>query len=202
MPRAAHLGFLLLLALLPAGCRTPRAIAPNPFEIDRAEYARIFDASQEVLRQEGFTLDRRDYRFGRIDTQPLGSPTLFEPWRPTNSTAYQTYASTINYQRRFVIITLEPIPAAPPATAPAATAPAEPTAYNLRLEVQLQQLEIPARQLTGSAQGQRVQSRLRDVPVELRDRAIVGSYWRSLGRDLYLEQRLLAAIIHRSMQLK
>jgi hypothetical protein len=69
---------------------------------------------------------------------------------------------------------------------------------------------VPSRQLTGSTRGERLQHALHQVPLELRERGITGSqveayrepgaYWEPIGRDTYLEQELLAAIVRRSVR--
>src|SRR5688572_16983036 len=84
-PRPVTVGLLLALGL--AGCSHPvRPLtgfrpAPNPVEVDAAEYDRVFEASVDVLRDAGFRVNRRDYRFGDVVTYPDTSPTVFEPWK-------------------------------------------------------------------------------------------------------------------------
>ena len=213
---------LCLWAAVLSGCASLRThTAPNPFEIAREEYPRMFRATEEVLREEGFALSRHDYRFGRIDTEPLPAPTMFEPWRPTSTTLGQGISATINYQQRIAIVTLVPVPIPPEAkhpeppaaeaNAPSTTQPAppatlgvtdQPTSYMMKVEVQLQQLEVPDRQLTGSTRGQTLQGELNEAPFDLRERGIPNNSWRPIGRDPVLEQRLLAAIVRRSLQVE
>jgi hypothetical protein len=200
---------LLLLALLLPACHAPVAVAPNPLEIDVSEYASMYRATQLVLREEGFALDRRSYRLGVVDTEPLGAPTIFEPWHATNTTLYQTAESTLNYQRRVVTVSMEPAAPAEPllpesVTVGAASPATQPTpdTYLLRVEVQVQQMEVPTRQLSGTTRGLSVQRHLAAVPAEWRDRGITDSYWQPLGRDYYLEQRLLAEIVRRSIKVR
>ena len=225
---------VFLLAALP-GCSPALHYRPNPTEIDAREYDLMFTAAQDVLRDYGFEVDRRDYRFGAVTGRPLVAPTVLEPWRITNTTAHQTLAATTNPQRRLVTVSLErpesaletsTVDAPESATAPAeadaragdpessaarqpepsastlpspATRPTE-TGYLLRVEVMVEQLEEPGRRLSGSTSGARIYDTLSQVPEELRERGITGAYWQPLGRDPYLEQRLLAAIIRRSFK--
>lgn len=201
---------LLLVSLILAACHTVPPVASNPLDIDASEYDGMYEAARLVLREEGFALDRRSYRLGVVDTEPLGSPTVFEPWLPTNTTLYQTAESTINYQRRVATVTIEPVQPEEPLlpesrTVGAATQPATqptPETYRLRVEVQVQQLQVPTRQLSGTTRGLAVQRRLAAVPTELRERGITDTYWEPLGRDYYLEQRLLSAIVRRSLRVK
>jgi len=213
---------LALLLAAAAGCKSEAkragAEVPNPFEIDRAEYPRMFQAAQDVLHHEGFTLERRDYRFGQVDTTPLVAPTGFEPWRTSNTTGYQRVAATVNHQRRVAVVSI--VPAGDPRAAMDAKTQAtdgdaalesattqtviveegEPQTYLLRVEVQLQELQVPNRNLSGTTRGPRVQGHLRSVPAELAERGIQGPYWLPIGRDPFLEQRLLASIVRKSMK--
>ncbi len=201
---------LLLILLLLTACKSVRPVASNPLEIDNSEYQSIFEATQLVLREQGFALDRRSYRLGVVDTLPLGSPTTFEPWKPLNTTLYQTAEATVNYQRRVVTVTIEPVQPEEPilpesVTVGAATQPTTqpaPETYLLRVEVQVQQLQIPTRQLSGTTRGLSVQRKLAAVPTEMSERGITDSYWEPLGRDYYLEQRLLSDIVRRSLRVK
>ena len=52
----------------------------RPALIESAEYDRTFRAALDVLRDMGFEPARQEYRFGRITTEPLPAPTIFEPW--------------------------------------------------------------------------------------------------------------------------
>lgn len=209
---------LTVTALL--GCRGPAALAPNPFEIDAREYDRVYDASVQVLRDYGFTVDRQDYRFGRVTTGPLGSPTLLEPWKRDNSTLGQAAASTVGDLQRKVTVFIDPVIAmdATPAraageevaedaeiaaSAGASASPAdggEAGAYLLRVEVLIERREVPTRRLTGTA-SRNVFSSLRDTPVEWQKRGIEANYWLPVSRDPQLEQRLLREIVSRSLSL-
>jgi hypothetical protein len=213
LPRLAA---MMLVASALLGCES-RRIAPNPLEVDRAEYDRLFQAAQAELWDRGFRVDRADYRFGKVESQPRTSPSIIEVWHPDNRTAYQAMESTVNHQRRIVTVTLEPqtpeTPIVPPTEEEMEAAATQPTRYDtylMRVEVMLEQKQVPSRQLTGSTRGERLQHTLHAVPLELRERGITGSnveslrrepgaYWEAVGRDYYLEQELLAAIVRRSL---
>jgi len=114
----ALLTFLGLTALsATAGCTASKPV-DNPLTIDAREYKRMYKASIEVLRDEGFRPDRQDYRFGRVTTQPRDAPSVFEPWNRTNATAWHTANSTINAQRRQVTVFLDPVEDSSSAAAP------------------------------------------------------------------------------------
>lgn len=210
--------FTILTAIVSAACSAPSRPIPNPSEVDASEYARLFRAADEVLRKHGFPIERRDYRFGVITTRGLPSPTILEPWHDTNSSADQALESTINGQRRLVIITIGPIAAAtqPDATQPATTQPVATTSpaksadnddepapgsgtYLLGVVVNVERSQFPDRRVTGSARGSRVTQRLAETPAELQERGISGPYWQPRGRDALMEQRLLAEILRRSV---
>lgn len=223
------LALFLLAALLPlGGCRAVKTPVANPFDIDRQEFDRVFTAAVLELRDRGFVIDRQDYRFGRITTRPLQSPTIIEPWRGENTTLYQAQTATLNSQRRLITIRLDPAgapnvdaAATAPATAPAASAPASTPAatspggavaatmpataparlggYQLGVEVYVEQLQITTRRLSGSTRGTAMINTLREVPTELAERGVKPVYWQAVGRDPYFEQRLLTAIIRRSV---
>jgi hypothetical protein len=211
-----RLAAMMLVASALLGCGS-RRLAPNPLEVDRAEYDRLFQAAQAELWDRGFRVDRADYRFGKVESQPRPSPSIIEVWHPDNKTAYQAMESTVNHQRRIVTVTLEPQSPETPIVPPtedemeaAATQPVRYDTYLMRVEVMLEQKQVPSRQLTGSTRGERLQHTLHQVPLELRERGITGSniesvrrepgaYWEPVGRDYYLEQDLLAAIVRRSL---
>jgi hypothetical protein len=235
--------FLLVLlvslpALLGVGCTREVIDVENPYILARSEYDSIFKATKQALHEQGFKLDRVDYRFGTITTQPLTSPTIMEPWHDMNTTFGQAVESTINNERRYVTVTLEgfykpgktgsnvvikpdsetpekPVASAPLAvasTAPtpenvaplaATTQPAEPGAmfdgYRLRVAVFIERLEVPDRRLGGSSSGKRQFDQLNSAPTELRERGITGPYWLPIGRDPYLENRLIASVVRLSV---
>ncbi len=195
----------LFLVLLATGCSQPFQPTPNPFEIDAREYRRMYNAAVLILREQGFRLNRQDYRFATVSTYPLACPTLFEPWRPTNTTAGQAFEATINQQRRIVTVRWESIPRVNPSSDnPTTSDPAPPErAYLMHVEVVVERRQEPTRHLNGSTQGHAVTSSLTGVPVEWFDRGITESdYWQPIGTDPYLEQRLTAAIVRKSLDLQ
>lgn len=233
MSRVAAVVVIVLGCLALGGCARNVVATPNPLDIDPAEYDRLYRAAQAVLRDHGFGLDRQDYRFGRITTQPLDAPTIAEPWRRTNTTARQALIATVNHYRRIATIAFvpvgepvaEPVAAAPTPVAEsnalvqitvddesaAAATPAEgeaveslpaAPAYLMHVEVYLEQLQAPTHRLSGSTDPPHVISALGATPTELRERGIQGAYWQPMGRDPYLEQRLMREIVRRSITIR
>lgn len=184
--RLAALAFALLaLGLTLTGCNRPRPEAQNPLTIDSLEYDRVYDAAIAALRDAGFRVDRQDYRFGRLTTFPQGSPTALEVWDPDNTTAAQAWQSTLVDLQRIARVFIDPLPGE------------EPPAYDLRVEVILEQRQTPIRRMTGSI-SRNVFSSLEAVPTDWRQRGIDANYWQPVGRDTALEDRLLHDILHRA----
>jgi len=189
----------LLLAASVGGCSHRTLVdMPNPVEIDRVEYTRMYNAAVQVLRDYGFKVDRNSHRFGTITTKYLASPSVFEPWTSTNSTVDLALESTFNQQQRRVIITLEPSEANSGSKFRRSTPNSLPEQYSLRVEVFVERRAHPNRYLTGATASHGLYGTLTAGPGELTHRGVNGSYWRPMGRDPLLEQRLLADIIRSS----
>jgi hypothetical protein len=197
---------LAMLSMTACASRTP--VISNPVEIDVTEYDRIFQASVDVLEDKGFRLDRQDYRFGVVTSHPRPSPSALEPWHRDNTSVGQAVESTLNYQRRRVSIRLIPASSTPanaesdsPAatTAPAATRVSD--SYMLETQVVIEQVEAPRRYLTGSSAEGRMLRNLSAAPQSLKDKQVSENYWRPVGRDTDLEQRIVADILRRSITL-
>ncbi len=172
------------------GCARHVKVVDQPVAIDAAHYRACFDAAIDVLRDNGFVVDRRDYRYGVITTRPLGSPTVLEPWHAQNTTAEQAWESTFNDIRRRVAVRLVKHASAPD------TNDTLVSSYNLEVEVVLEHKQVPTRRLTGSAK-RNVFSSLSAPPRELADKGVTGTYWEPIGRDQELESRLLTQILDR-----
>ena len=199
----AYVIIAIFLAVMSASCSRPYTQTPNPFEIDAREYRRIYNAAVLVLREHGFRLGRQDYRFGRVTTLPLPAPTVFEPWLVTNTTAKQNLVSTLNQQRRIVTIYWEPtaLQDRSPTRSVENAARAD-IAYQMRIEVHLEQKQTPVRRLNGSTSGHAIMTSLKSPPLEWVEQGIdEPSYWQPIGRDPHLEQRLTAAIVRRSLNI-
>ena len=190
--------FILAILTAISGCTTKFPSITNPLQIDRTEYGRLFDSTILVLREQGYRVDRQDFRFGRITTHPVYSPTAFEPWLPSNSTAIQALASTINFQRRQITVSIEK-PESDEMPISDAADLVEPNNYFLRTEVVIERLVAPTTRMSGSTAARRVINQPRSVPEEWRRRGITHQYWRPIERDFHLEQRLLDAIVRRSL---
>ena len=192
---ACLLGLTLLAS---TGCGSSPQQAIDGQRIEASQYDRVFDASVGTLRDAGFDVDRRDHRFGRITSEPKGSPTVFEPWIGDNSTLDQTLSSTLGDLRRTVTVILEPSEGRSSAAAVAdGEEPPAIEAYALRVEVLLERQQVPERRLSGRTRGS-VFADLDEVPQQLQQRGVEGSYWQPIGRDPQLESRLERRILDRA----
>jgi len=179
---------VVLVFVAARGCARPLVQGHNVIEIQGAEYDRVYDASMEILREYGFTIDRHDYRHGVITTRPVGSPTVLEPWGRHNRTADDAVASTLTHQRRRVTVNLEPKQGSDGGEA-----------FQMRIESHVERRQTTRTYMTGSAAGHHVVSTLHATPGELSSRGVQDQYWQPVRRDGALEQQLLAAIIRRSL---
>jgi hypothetical protein len=195
---------LSLLAGL-GGCGPSIVQTDNPVPITSGEYNRVFDASIHVLRDRGFTPSRQDRRFGVITTFARPASTVAEPWRSDNTTAGQAFANTLNHRRRTVRVDLKKrgdatgAPDRPAAEAEAAPADGALADYQLAVAVQLEQRQHPPRNLHTAAASSVAQfGRSAGARQLVTAMGAETSFWRPLGRDAYLEQRLIAAILDRA----
>ncbi len=185
----------LILTLLPtllfAGCSRQIVQADNPTALSTDQYKLYFDATLQVLRDNGYVIDRRDYRFGQITTRPQGSPNLVEVWNPQNTTADQAIESTFASEQRLVNVSFSKDSQTP--TPDTDTASNIDTGYMIEVQVILERKQIPTRRMAGSAR-RNVFSNLAAPPRNLIDRGVTASYWEPVGRDEYLEARLIKQI--------
>lgn len=182
---------LIFMIVLIGGCRKPVSVM-NPHRFSDQDYDRIYTAAVEALWDFGFRIDRRDHRFGRISTLPLGAATVVEPWHPQNSSTGQAVQATFLDLRRRVNVMLDPETSNK--AAPLHTG--EGQDYLLRVEVLLEKRQLPTRGIINSGSG-RLFTRLDAVPSEWKRRGITSSYWLSVGRDPQFEAKLVRQIVDR-----
>lgn len=171
-------GLLLITAL---GCSSTPTEQPQSakltFSPDR--YPAVFEAAVETLRDHGYRIARRDYRFGTITTFPKEAPTAAEFWIDDATTSAQRKADTLNSQQRTVTVKVQQL--------------TEETSYALTVEVLIERLQRPERYLTHSATP-RITRSYADVPLHLQDKGIDGPYAQRIDRDPLMERRLIEAI--------
>lgn len=173
--------------------------------LSASDYGAAFDAALAVLDGYGFEVDRRDYRFGVVSTLPKWSPSIAEVWIGDNTTLAQMGASTLNMQRRRVLVELKPVSAADwgegeGVSSEVSSGPRSVDnaggEYWLVVRVEVEQQTAPTRYVAGAA-GLRVFSELPDSYANLPGDDTSRRYWVAMGDDDPLARRLLAAIRER-----
>lgn len=207
---------LLAISLLVIGCQTQSKVDPeavntsissqdtidlasprdrfadvtSPFTIKSELYEEIFAATTTVLHDFGFTIDRQDYRFGLISSEPQGAPTVIEVWKPANSTTDQVARATTNDLRRIVRVRISPIQTSN-------DQPASPSnrvsRYEVAIEVTIEKHQTPIRRMV-SGSGLQTFQQLDELPPHLKQKGLADQYWIAVDRDPHLENRLAQAI--------
>ncbi|MBX3382672.1 MAG: hypothetical protein KF864_04085 [Phycisphaeraceae bacterium] len=93
-------------ALLLGGCA--RGARTSDVAVSADAYTDAFDAAKEVLREQGFALERIDAAKGVITTQPRHSAGLATPWKTDESSLGQEVEGLVNEQRRRAVVLFEP----------------------------------------------------------------------------------------------
>ncbi len=75
---------------------------------DQSELNELLETCENVLRDQGFRIDRVDRRAGVLTTHPETSKHFFEVWRKDVATGYDLWESSLNTIRRTVEIQTEP----------------------------------------------------------------------------------------------
>lgn len=175
---------LLTVMTLLAGCRstapTSQADTQQYLVFEADQYRSAYEAAVQVLRDQGFVIARRDYRFGVITTEAKESPTAVEWWIDDATTRSQAHSDTLNAQQRSVTVRFT-------------KSPQIEDAHEMRVEVLVQRLQRPDRFLTHSATGQ-ITATYAATPTHLSERGIDGPYVQTLARDTHLQRRLTQAI--------
>lgn len=102
---AAILGFA---ASALTGCTTTHDDFPtDPVVIDAGRYDAAFDAARQVLRDQGFVLERVDAAAGVITTREKTTAGIATPWDREQSSVEQEVADLLQRQQRVVRITFD-----------------------------------------------------------------------------------------------
>lgn len=188
LTQAATLRVLLLaLALqLLAGCSAPPTTIESPMPVAAEDYRKTFEAAALSLRENGFIIDRQDYRFGKLTTKPRFSPNIVEFWNRDNTTSAQSISASLNNEHRIVTIELN--------RAPGSDGQPAASAYELSIEVAIERTTDPNRRLTGSTSAVNMVRALSETPTEFERQGVHGPAMVFVERDAEFEQRLLADI--------
>jgi hypothetical protein len=191
----------LFASLLIAGCvSSPQPPAPPAVQRDLAttrasywldqppvahaygpQFQPLWDACEQVARDDLFPLDRQDYRLGLLTTRPMISKQILEPWRRDAGTLHGVMQDSLTTIRRSVRFQIERM---------------ESGAFSMVPRVLVERETILERRITSAAQyrtafsgpaaGTRSTADIEaDVPV---------IYWTPIGRDPELEQQIATEV--------
>jgi hypothetical protein len=170
----------------PAGVRapsvtkifSPRPVVPNPIVVPSADFENVWNKTIAVV-DKYFDIESENRLSRTIRTQPQMGATLIEPWALDSATFQDRLEATLQTIRRAAVIHVDPAPTG---------------GFMVKVEVYkfLEDLGKPDRQAAGRAVFNN------DFPVN-RVREVVGPVpapigWIKRGRDLDLEQAILAGI--------
>ena len=182
MKKVSHILILGLLVGLVAGCGSHSTPVVAELELTPAQtnFEAIWRASQNVLGDYYFRIDRRDRRAGLISTYPMTAQYVTEVWRKDAATKADLDESALQTIRRQVTVRIARLEDAS-------------QDYAATVEVENWRSERPAKQLTTASQAYSLFSVAgnlvtKDVRVELDEHDV------SLGRDEPLELKIAGDI--------
>jgi hypothetical protein len=157
---------------------SPRPVASNPLAVPSTDFEELWNKTVAVV-DKYFDIQSENRLSRTIETQPLMGATLLEPWAADSVTIADRFEASLQTIQRRAIIHIDPAPTG---------------GYLVKVEVRkfLEDMTKPDRQAAGRAVF------TNDFPVN-RTREIVGPVparlgWINRGRDLDLEQAILAGI--------
>ncbi len=195
---------LLGAALLCFGGGCAKAVTgPTVLHIASDQYTFAFDTALSTSDDHGFEPTLRDRRQGIIETQPLISPSAFEPWRTGSFTFEQVMENTHSLQRRRVRweFNSRPLPTeagqhaeaedlldlqSPMIDLTATTGPIE-----LRVTVVVERAYSPGTRPSVWTTSDTTRAIVIDPQTGT---AVESSYWTPVARDQNYEAQLLAAV--------
>lgn len=137
-------------------------------------------------------------------TQPAMTAAAAPETQPTVDAAVATTSPAIQAGEATTQASSQPSTApaeATPLDGPGAPAiPVGSGTYLLRVEVIIEQSQRPATRLSGSTLSGSMFNTYSANPAENQARGVEAVFWRPISRDVYLEQRLLADILRRSVR--
>ena len=182
MRQVTHILVLGLLAGLVAGCGTHSTpvVAEPELTPAQANFEAIWRASQNVLGDYYFRIDRRDRRAGLMSTYPMTAQYVTEAWRKDAATKADLDESALQTIRRQAIVQITPTEN-------------DPADYVAAVTVENWRSERPARQLTTVSQAYSLFGVAGNLATE-DTRVQLDEYDVSLGRDEPLEAKIATDI--------
>ncbi len=176
---------LVSTILAVAGCQAPPQPAGPTLGMVPAESPervnRLWDSVETTLLAFNFGIDRRDRVQGIITTLPETSANSFELWRVQPTPAYYWWESNIHTIQRRADVYLREAPAS--------------GRCELEVKVDRYRLSLEERQVDNAAAAMRLYSREAPTLSGQMVGSRQSSHWIHLGRDGFLEQAILDAII-------
>jgi hypothetical protein len=75
---------------------------PSVADVVYPDFYKLWNACADVARQDGYTIDRRDYREGLLTTDPVVSQQFFEIWRHDTGSAAGILENSLDTYRRSI----------------------------------------------------------------------------------------------------
>jgi hypothetical protein len=181
---ARHTFFLLAAAFGTYGCQAPpRPQGPTTAVWHVRDVETFLDDSLSVLRECDLPPARVERANGHIVTHPTVSAQWFEWWRSDARGGYQLLESSLHTIRRTVDVRIEP-----------AGAGGASSAYRVSIEVEKERLSAPQRQITTASGALSIYNERIPTDEGLRQAKSAAERWVPLGRDVLLEEHLLARL--------
>ena len=133
----------MTLGTLPGCAATPKPPSDPTFQVQAGDYPAAFAAAKDVLRAQGFALERVDSARGVITTRPRASSGLATPWIDHATTPGDAVAGVLHRERRLVEVRF--------ATDDASDLPADEKPIVATVEVTVQRLGAPGRKADASS---------------------------------------------------
>jgi hypothetical protein len=155
---------------------------PAVAHVRSRNFDKLWNAGREAMRDDGFLVDRRDYREGLLTSYPLTSRMGYEVWRRDVVSAHDLAQSTLGMVRRTVRIEIARLPDG---------------SFQATPKVLVERDSLIERRITSVDQYQNAFAiQAQDVARETEKSGadIPAEYWYVIDRDRALEKQLAQAV--------
>lgn len=180
---------ILLSGLLAGGCSDPSKLAPSqPISLRNARMQQAMEASQEVLRDMGFAIEKFDVEKGMVKTRPLSGSQFFEVWRSDNVGGYNFAEANLHSLRRTVFVNIY----------------SDGPQLMARCDAQVQRLFMPQKQIASVSQaaGLYTQGNINQQRLQTQSEQEEMMTWMDLGADSALETEILRRLRNKIARLE
>jgi hypothetical protein len=172
---------LMTFALILSGCAKQQQYetAAEPLCITGLEKPAVMKASEDVLAEMHFTIEKADANSGLIRTGPLSGAQFFEFWRSDNVGGFNSAESNLHSIRRTVELNMTP----------------QGEKLCLGCNVKVERLSLPEREVSSSHAYQmfsKSTASLQKLTLDPQQKA--GMAWVDLGQDSHLAAEILNRI--------